>query len=135
MVSADDPTCYTLQWYHALIEWEKRIKDLSLAAILVTSTQSVQAQVYTGIVVHIRDGDTFVIVDDNGEGEEVPVRLCGVDSPERGQKGYRAAKKALTLLIHGRRSAVFRSAAKRLVTVARPEKAVTGLSPNALSGN
>ena len=75
---------------------------IPLAAILVASTQSVQAQVYTGIVVHIRDGDTFVIVDDNGGGEEVPVRLCGVDSPERGQKGYRAAKKALTLLIHGK---------------------------------
>jgi nucleoside-diphosphate-sugar epimerase len=25
-----DPTCYTLQWYKSLIEWESRIKELSL---------------------------------------------------------------------------------------------------------
>lgn len=29
-VAGDDPTCYTLQWYKALIDWEKRIKSLSL---------------------------------------------------------------------------------------------------------
>jgi nucleoside-diphosphate-sugar epimerase len=26
----DDPTCYTLQWYKSLLNWEKRISDLSL---------------------------------------------------------------------------------------------------------
>ena len=31
MISADDPTCYTLQWYRALLDWEKRIKDLEAA--------------------------------------------------------------------------------------------------------
>ena len=30
LVSGDDPTCYTLQWYKSLFEWEKRIKDLSI---------------------------------------------------------------------------------------------------------
>jgi nucleoside-diphosphate-sugar epimerase len=29
-VSGDDPTCYTLQWYRSLFEWEKRIQDLSI---------------------------------------------------------------------------------------------------------
>jgi nucleoside-diphosphate-sugar epimerase len=29
-VSGDDPTTYTLQWYCALIDWEKRIKELSM---------------------------------------------------------------------------------------------------------
>jgi nucleoside-diphosphate-sugar epimerase len=30
LVNGDDPTCYTLQWYRALIDWEKRINDLKL---------------------------------------------------------------------------------------------------------
>lgn len=30
VVSGDDPRPYTLQWYRSLIEWERRIKDLSL---------------------------------------------------------------------------------------------------------
>jgi hypothetical protein len=29
-VSGDDPTTHTLQWYRSLIDWEKRIKELSI---------------------------------------------------------------------------------------------------------
>lgn len=29
LISCDDPTCFTLEWYKSLIEWEKRIKELS----------------------------------------------------------------------------------------------------------
>lgn len=29
-ISMDDPTCYTLQWYKSLIEWEKRIDSLKI---------------------------------------------------------------------------------------------------------
>ena len=29
-VSGDDQTAYTLQWYRALIDWDKRIKELSI---------------------------------------------------------------------------------------------------------
>jgi nucleoside-diphosphate-sugar epimerase len=29
-VSADDPTFYTLQWYRSLLEWDRRIKELTL---------------------------------------------------------------------------------------------------------
>lgn len=29
ILNPDDPTCYTLQWYKSLINWDKRIKDLS----------------------------------------------------------------------------------------------------------
>jgi nucleoside-diphosphate-sugar epimerase len=29
-INGDDPTCYTLQWYQSLLEWERRIKALSL---------------------------------------------------------------------------------------------------------
>jgi nucleoside-diphosphate-sugar epimerase len=30
LVSGDDPTCYTLQWYKSLIEWEKRLELLKV---------------------------------------------------------------------------------------------------------
>jgi nucleoside-diphosphate-sugar epimerase len=30
LVSGDDPTCYTLQWYKSLIEWQQRIDGLSV---------------------------------------------------------------------------------------------------------
>ena len=30
VISGDDPTFYTLQWYRSLLDWERRIKDLSL---------------------------------------------------------------------------------------------------------
>jgi nucleoside-diphosphate-sugar epimerase len=30
LVTGDDPTCYTLQWYRSLIEWQKRIGCLML---------------------------------------------------------------------------------------------------------
>jgi nucleoside-diphosphate-sugar epimerase len=35
LVSGDDPTCYTLQWYRSLLEWERRIKDLTLRGRLL----------------------------------------------------------------------------------------------------
>jgi len=30
VLSADDPTCYTLQWYQSLLDWEQRINSLAL---------------------------------------------------------------------------------------------------------
>ena len=30
LITGDDPTCYTLQWYKSLIEWQKRIDGLML---------------------------------------------------------------------------------------------------------
>jgi nucleoside-diphosphate-sugar epimerase len=29
-LSGDDPTCYTLQWYRSLLDWEHRVNELSL---------------------------------------------------------------------------------------------------------
>jgi nucleoside-diphosphate-sugar epimerase len=29
-ITGEDPTCYTLQWYRSLLEWEQRIKALTL---------------------------------------------------------------------------------------------------------
>jgi nucleoside-diphosphate-sugar epimerase len=35
LVNGDDPTCYTLQWYKSLIEWQKRIDGLVLGGKLL----------------------------------------------------------------------------------------------------
>jgi nucleoside-diphosphate-sugar epimerase len=35
LVSGDDPTCYTLQWYKELIDWEQRIRNLTLDGNLI----------------------------------------------------------------------------------------------------
>lgn len=35
IVSGDDPTCYTLQWYKSLIEWERRIDALKIDGVLL----------------------------------------------------------------------------------------------------
>jgi endonuclease YncB( thermonuclease family) len=64
---------------------------------LIASAQPVQAQSYTGPVVAIQDGDTFTIHDATTGDKRV--RLCGVDSAERGHQGYQEAKNALTGLI------------------------------------
>jgi nucleoside-diphosphate-sugar epimerase len=29
-IVGEDPTCYTLQWYRSLLEWEHRVKELSM---------------------------------------------------------------------------------------------------------
>jgi nucleoside-diphosphate-sugar epimerase len=34
-ISGDDPTCYTLQWYRALMDWEKRIEALKVGGKLL----------------------------------------------------------------------------------------------------
>lgn len=48
-------------------------------------------------VTHVVDGDTLVI----GSGERV--RLIGIDTPERGNCGYREAADALRTLVEGRK--------------------------------
>jgi nucleoside-diphosphate-sugar epimerase len=35
LVDGNDPSCYTLQWYKSLIEWQTRIKALSLDGSLL----------------------------------------------------------------------------------------------------
>jgi hypothetical protein len=40
VVSGDDPTTYTLQWYRALIDWEKRIKELSMDGNILCAGES-----------------------------------------------------------------------------------------------
>jgi endonuclease YncB( thermonuclease family) len=66
---------------------------------LLFGAHSIDAAEYTGRVVNIVDGDTFDI---EASPENVRVRLCGVDSPERGEPDFHAAKEVLRKLIAGK---------------------------------
>lgn len=54
---------------------------------------------YLGVVTAVDDGDSFHMLAD---GKRVHIRLCGIDSPERGQPGYAAAGAALASMIEGK---------------------------------
>jgi endonuclease YncB( thermonuclease family) len=75
-------------------EWRKYrgLNQEALAEIVgvTTSTisQAIADEFVSGTVLSVSDGDTFTIRDDD---RTVRVRLCGIDSPERGQPGYALA--------------------------------------------
>lgn len=60
-----------------------------------TFTTFAHSEPITGPVTHIRDGDTFVI-------RNQPIRLCGIDTPEKGRKGSQEAEAYLRQLISGK---------------------------------
>jgi endonuclease YncB( thermonuclease family) len=61
---------------------------IALGLLCLIAAPSVRAAEMTGIAVYTVDGDTF----DLRVGDaDVRIRVCGIDSPERGQGGYRAA--------------------------------------------
>lgn len=68
-------------------------------ALLMSLSVSANAADYFGKVDAVADGDTFSM---QSGSQRLRVRLCGVDSPERGQPGYGAAAGALSALIEGK---------------------------------
>jgi len=76
------------------------VMRVSFAIILAVSTTPAIADFhYSGRVTAVSDGDTFTIMDDQ---KPVRVRLCGIDSPERGQPGYGKAAGAMAALVEGK---------------------------------
>lgn len=67
----------------------------ALALLAVLWPASALADPIAGPVAHIRDGDTLVI------GRQ-PVRLCGIQAPEKGRRGAREATAYLTRLVRGK---------------------------------
>jgi endonuclease YncB( thermonuclease family) len=65
-------------------------------ALVVPLTGS--AEVFTGKVVRVADGDTFTVLVDR---EQIKVRLAEIDAPERGQPWSKRAKQALETKISG----------------------------------
>jgi endonuclease YncB( thermonuclease family) len=72
---------------------------LALGLLCLIAAPSVRAAELTGIAVYTVDGDTF---DLRVGGTDTRIRVCGIDSPERGQPGYRQAKDAMRALVDGK---------------------------------
>lgn len=72
---------------------------LLLALLLLTA--SATAQIVTGRVVGVSDGDTITVLMPP-ENQRVKVRLEAIDSPELGQPYGKAAKQAMSDLVFGK---------------------------------
>ncbi len=68
----------------------------ALPLLLVMLVQSPCAAVLEGRVIHVADGDTLTILDDQQQSHKI--RLAGIDAPERGQPFGRKATEALAAL-------------------------------------
>jgi len=71
---------------------------VSVIAVLVLSGSPVSAQTnaVSGAVRYVTDGDTFSL-----RGVDRPIRVWGLDAPERGERGGNAATSTLRRLIAG----------------------------------
>lgn len=67
--------------------------------LLLASTSAHAADDYLGRVTGVDDGDSFRM---RVEKRNVHIRLCGIDSPERGEPGYGAAAGTLAAMIEGK---------------------------------
>jgi micrococcal nuclease len=75
----------------------KRILLAMLALLLPAAAHA--ADDYLGRVTGVDDGDSFWM---RVEKRRVHIRLCGIDSPERGEPGYGAAAGTLAAMIEGK---------------------------------
>lgn len=75
-----------------------RMMIISVLAALVLSAGPVLAQTNTvsGAVRHVTDGDTFSL-----RGVDRPIRVWGLDAPERNERGASAATSTLRRMISG----------------------------------
>lgn len=74
------------------------MKTLIIAVLMLLPT-TLLAQVLTGRVVKISDGDTFTLLINNHD--QVKVRLDGIDAPEKKQAYGNKAKQYLSSMIWG----------------------------------
>lgn len=66
------------------------------AVVLMLSISVAYAGPKTGTAGKVIDGDTLWVCDKD---KCRKIRLCGVDAPERGQKGWRASRDALAAIV------------------------------------
>jgi endonuclease YncB( thermonuclease family) len=76
-----------------------RLQQFIPLLCLLAALPAYAADDYLGIVTGVDDGDTFRM---KVEDKKIRVRLCGVDSPERGEPGYGAAAGALAAMVEGK---------------------------------
>ncbi len=69
-----------------------------VALALCLAVVPANADEWTSPVSRVIDGDTFLL-----SRPLVRIRLCGVDTPERGQRGYREATQYVKALVAGKK--------------------------------
>lgn len=75
------------------------IRFLIAVVCLIVAAPTLADEFVSGTVLSVSDGDTFTIKDDD---RTVRVRLCGIDSPERGQPGYALATGKMAEMVEGK---------------------------------
>src|SRR6476646_5303985 len=70
-----------------------------MTALFLVLVYLISADTLTGRVVRIADGDTVTVL---VSGNQVRVRLFGIDAPERGQDYSRKSREALAELVFGK---------------------------------
>lgn len=74
---------------------------LCLSLHLALPAQPLQAALLEGRVIHVADGDTLTVLDDQKHSHKI--RLAGIDAPERGQPFGRRATEALVAIAKNQR--------------------------------
>jgi len=80
------------------------VRKLAVFVALLIASAALHAEVLTGRVIKIADGDTITILD--GDNHQYRVRVAGIDAPERKQPYYEASKQNLARLAFGRTATV-----------------------------
>ena len=81
----------------------RSLQRLALASLLCISL-SAHAEILSGRVVGVADGDTITIL--NSENTQHKIRLSGIDSPEKSQPFGNVSKKSLSSLVYGKQVSV-----------------------------
>ncbi len=70
---------------------------LFLITLIAVFSLSVQAEIITGKVIKVADGDTLTLLTDSNK--KIRIRLAGIDAPERKQPFGNSAKEILAKLV------------------------------------
>jgi hypothetical protein len=101
---------------------------LALGFLWLIAAPSVRAAELTGVAVFTVDGNTFDLRVGN---TDTRIRACGIDSPERGQPGYRQAKDAMRAVVDGKTVRCVQVGVARPATADRSPLTTTGWSLSA----
>ena len=70
---------------------------LFLITLIAVFSLSVQAEIVTGKVIKVADGDTLTLLTDSNK--KIRIRLAGIDAPERKQPFGNSSKEILAKLV------------------------------------
>ena len=79
-------------------------RKLAFSLVLLLAAAAAHAEVLTGRVIKVADGDTVTILDRNHR--QFKIRVAGIDAPERRQPYYDVSKQNLARLAFGREATV-----------------------------